>query len=672
MQDEILFHLIKITFMKKLLLIACAVSISAGLYAQKAIPKAKANIKSYSAQMFDVAEEVPVQSPSIVNAQPVNTNRGTNDITVLNIGGAANAYGLYNGGRTALWADPNLNSVSFFHRMLGAPNGPGSGFIGYDYSTDGGSTWSVNNQIYNPTIVPGANARYPQGVLVNPAGNTDPNNAYAVSVSAILDGSNAGAGSWGGLGATLNKFDGSVAAQQSWPTVGAFRNNVPDAMTVNPVTGDIFVVDNSMIAGLGNQYVDTLVITRGVVTNGEIEWTQSLLYAPVNAYGTSVADVRIAFAPDGMIGYICTLSDNGGDDFATESAYYPILYKTTDGGLTWDEDAIVVPLGGPDGLPAIVYGLMDDDQWLEFWGDPVPARDEIIFTTAFTSDFAVDFNGNPVLTTVVGVSGIHGTAGTAYSILSGTRTFASYNIFSQDGGATWLAQKLGDNLITFRGEFGATDPIAEDNRSQLTTSLDGTKMFFSWLDTDFEGQEDNVQPDIYCVGWDIINNTYSEVYNVTFLSDAWLQAFMGTASYYAFESGDGYIIPFAYQQMAVENNAIDPTLPVQYKYIPDFMIDNFDFSIGVNKVENNVTAISQNYPNPSSDITNVNVTLAKSAKVSLEVYNMVGQKVYEIPARNLTEGTHPFEINVASLKAGVYTYAVIANGERSTRKMMVN
>lgn len=661
--------------MKKLLLVACAVCISAGLFAQKALPKAKMNVKAYSAPMFDVAEDAPVQSPSIVNVQPVNTNRSTNDITVVNIGGAANAYGLYNGGRTALWADPNLNSVAFFHRMLAAPDGPGSGYIAHDLSTDGGATWSVNNQIYDPTVAPGANARYPQGVLVNPVGNTDPNNAYAVNVQPILDGSNGTAASWGGLGTTLNKLDGSVSAQLSWPTVAPFRNNVPDAMTVNPVTGDVFVVEPSLIGGLGNQYIDTLIITRGVIEDNAIEWTQSLLYAPVNVYGTSIADCRIAFAPDGMTGYICTLSDNGDDEFATESAYYPILYKTTDGGLTWDEDPIVVPLGGPDGLPGIVYGLMDDAQWLEFWGDPAPERDEIIFTTAFTSDFAVDFNGNPVINVVVGISAIHSATSTPYAIITTGdigEYIASYNIFSRDGGITWMAQKLGDNLITFRGDFGAVEPISEDNRSQLTTSLDGTKMFFSWLDTDFEGVVDNIQPDIFCVGWDVVENTYSEVYNVTFLSDAWLQAFMGTASYYAFESGDGYIVPFAYQQMAVVNNVIDPTLPVQYKYIPDFMIDNFDFSIGVNPVANNVTAISQNFPNPASDITNVKVTLAKTASVSLEVYNLVGQKVYEVPARNLTEGTHSFEINVAGLNAGVYTYSVIANGERSTRKMMVN
>ena len=82
-------------------------------------------------------------------------------------------------------------------------------------------------------------------------------------------------------------------------------------------------------------------------------------------------------------------------------------------------------------------------------------------------------------------------------------------------------------------------------------------------------------------------------------------------------------------------------------------------------------SISQNYPNPFNGTTQVDVTLAKNAQVSLEVYNIVGQKVYEISARNLGEGVHPFQINAANLKAGIYTYSVIANGERTTRKMMV-
>ncbi|MCD6661045.1 MAG: T9SS type A sorting domain-containing protein [Lentimicrobium sp.] len=642
--------------MKKLLLIATAVCISAGLFAQKSPVKVKSNVPTASMKLYNVDEESLLNSTTIVNnTLPRPSVKGTADITIVDLGGSANSYGLYNGGRTAIWADPNINAVAFFHRML-IP--PGSGYVAHDLSLDGGNTWTVNNQFYNPTVAPGANARYPQGVLVNPVGNTDPNNAYAVNVNPILDGSNGTAGSWGGLGAAFTKLDGTGAAQQSWPSTPPFRNNVPDAMTVNPVTGEVFVVEPSLIGGLGNQYVDTLVITRGNIAGDAITWEQELLYAPVVSYGTSVADTRIAFAPDGQTGYIMTLSDNGVDGFATGLAYYPILYKTTDGGNTWS-DAITVPLGGPDGMNGIVNGLLTDDQIAELFEEPLPARDEIAYTTAFTSDFAVDYNGNPVISVVIGVA-----ASDPYSIVSAAGFFASYNILSLDGGQTWLAQKLGANLKTFRGEWGE---VAEDNRSQLTTSYDGRYMFFSWLDTDFEGQTDNIQPDIFCVGWDVENNLYTDVVNVTFLSDAWLQAYMGTASYYALPAADGHIVPLMYQDF----NTTDPLQPVQYKYIKDFSFSAADYYIVGNSYKETVSRISQNYPNPFNGVTRVDVSLTKQANVSLEVYNLLGQKVYEIPARNLGEGTHNFQINAAGLNAGIYTYSVIANGERTTRKMVI-
>ena len=645
--------------MKKLLLIATAVCISAGLFAQKSPVKVKSDVPSVSYQVKNIDEESIVKTPSVVTAITRPAVKGTADISIVDLGGSANAFGLYNGGRTALWADPITNSVAFFHRML-IP--PGSGYGAYDISKDGGNTWTNNIQIYNPTIAPGANARYPQGVIYNPAGNTNPDNAYVSAFFPTLDGSNAGAGSWGGYGGTTTKIDGSATSQVSWPSAPPIRQNVPDGMTINPVTGDIFVTDRSMIDGLGNQYVDTLVITRGIFNaeTGVYEYEQTPFYAPVASYGTVVADNKVAFGPDGMIGYILTLSDNGQDPFATGQGYYPILYKTTDGGLTWDENAITVPLGGPDGIPGIVNDLLTDDQIAELFEAPVPARDEIGYTTAFTSDLVVDMYGNPVISVVVGVA-----ASTAYSIVSASGFFASYNIFSQDGGETWLGQKLGTNLKTFRGEWG---DVSEDNRSQATVTYDGSKVFFSWLDTDFEGQTDNLQPDIFCVGWDPQENKYTPVVNVTFLSDAWLQAYMGTASYYAFVDGDNYLVPFAYQDM----DPTDPGLPVQYKYIKDFMFKNSEFvNPGVSKIENTVAGVSQNFPNPFSGVSQVEVSLAKSAKVSLEVYNIVGQKVYEIPARNLGEGTHTFQINATSLKSGIYTYSVIANGERTTRKMMV-
>lgn len=659
-----MFHLIN-SKMKTTLLLTAALALSFSVMAQKSPVKVKANVPSASMQINNIDEVNLSVTPTQLNFTRPEV-RGTEDISIITLGTSFNTYGLYNGGRTAVWADPNINSVAFFHRMAATP---GSGYVAVDYSVDGGDTWTVDQQIFNPNAGGTAAARYPQGVIYNPQGNTNSANAYMSGLWPTLDGSNAGAGSWGGYGVATVKLDGTGLSQAGWPSEPPIRQNVPDAMTINPVTGDVFVVEPALIEGLTPNYTDTIVITRGVfnATLGTYEYEQDAFWAPMHhiADTASYADTRIAFAPDGQIGYISILGDNEGDEFATGYSYYPILYKTTDGGLTWDEDPIVVPLGGPEGLDGIVYGLLTDEQIAEVFVEPLPARDEIGYTTAFTHDFAVDAFGNPVISVVIGIY-----PGTTYSIGSSTRLFASYNIFSTDQGQTWQAQKLGDNLITFRGTWGTgDDAVSEDNRSQVTTTFDGTKMFFSWLDTDFEGLEDNNQPDIFCVGWDVASNMYTEVVNVTYFSDAWLAAFMGTASYYAFEPAAGsYEIPFVYQDM----NPNDPTAPVTYKYIKDFIFTDADFTISdAQNIITEAASVSQNFPNPFTGTSEVKIKLEKASIVGLDVFNMVGQKVYQLPVANFNAGDHKLTIDAKNLKAGIYTYSVIVNDSRINRKMIV-
>ncbi len=543
---------------------------------------------------------------------------------------------------------------------------PGSGYIAYDVSKDGGITWSVNNQVFNPTLPGTANARYPQGVIYNPAGNTVPDNSYFSGFYPTLDGSNA-TDSWGGYGASTVKLDGTGLSQIGWPSDPPIRHNVPDGMALNRVTGDIFTVEPAKVDGLGNQYTDTLVLVRGVFNSstGAYDYEETPLFVPMmhSADASSIADCKIEFAPDGQIGYIMMIGDNEMDPFATGLAYYPVLYKTTDGGITWDSDPITVIMSGSDGIEGIINDLLTDEQIATLFEPPLPARDEILYTTAFTSDFAVDFNGNPVISIVIGVA-----SATAYSIISEPGTFASYNLFSRDQGETWYGVKLGSNLKTFRGTWG---DASEDNRSQITSTYDGTMMFFSWLDTDFEGVTDNNQPDIFCAGWNLIDNTYTEVVNVTYLSDAWLQAYMGTASTYALIPAAGtYEIPFAYQSL---DATLDPTKPVQYKYIGNFTFADADFTItNTNEINTQVPMVSQNYPNPFKDRTQITLNLSGTSTVGLEVYNLVGQKVFELPSSTMSKGTNVLTIPGKNLQNGVYTYSVNINGERFTHKMIVN
>lgn len=81
--------------------------------------------------------------------------------------------------------------------------------------------------------------------------------------------------------------------------------------------------------------------------------------------------------------------------------------------------------------------------------------------------------------------------------------------------------------------------------------------------------------------------------------------------------------------------------------------------------------LSQNFPNPFTGISKVNLTLAKTSVVSLEVNDLLGRTVYQLPATSLSAGSNMLTIYSNNLKPGIYAYTVIVNGERITRKMMV-
>jgi|LSQX01.1.fsa_nt_gb hypothetical protein len=531
----------------------------------------KSDIRSDALLDRNVKENAITNTPFVNNfnvpVKPV-VDAGNRDIvSVIPIGGSANAYGLYNGGRTALWADNNLNTVAFVHRML-IP--PGSGYLAYDVSTDGGMTFTNDIQIYDPTKDKGDNARYPQGVIYNPTGNTNPDNAYFSYFAPTLDGSNAGAGSWGGYAGGVHKLSQTASpTQQDWSSRPPFRQNVPATMTINPVSGDIWVFEPALVDGLGNQYTDSLLFTKGTWNAAleDYDYDRWVMHAPAYTEGRAAAHEKIAFAPNGQIGYMSLLWDNlDGDPFVNGAAFYPVIYKTTDGGQTWTGPTAIV-LGGPDGFESVKYYLTED-QWNNLWVNPeLVHRDSVGYTTAFDHGMVVDKNGDLHISVTIGVAGSE-----SYSIIASGGYGATFHIYSVNQGACFAAQYVTHNK-TFRGEFGE---ISEDSRSQISRTQDGSKVFLSWLDTDFEGVTDNVMPDIWCWGFDVDSRMYTDVENVTYLSEGWLEANMGTASNYVFSSGDTYTIPFVYQTFT----GGDPTQPVEFKYIQDFTFTNADFTNG--------------------------------------------------------------------------------------------
>ncbi|MFC2101998.1 T9SS type A sorting domain-containing protein [Bacteroidota bacterium] len=643
-----------------LLLMVCATGIFAQTFDKsKFSSPAKLSTAIADQDFPSVSKLIPV---SAAIPQPTGL-KSTSAVNQIAIGQAGNAYGFAYMRTTYLWADNDINSITLMHRML---NPPGTGYLAYDVSMDGGATWSNNIQVYNPTLPDGFNARYPQGVLYNPTGNTNPDNAYFSYFAPTLDGSNTGGGNdWGGYAWGTKKLaSGSLPTQHNQTSANGFKQFLPSGFTLTQL-GETWLIDEENDGSSGTYvYTGNLILGHGTWNASSEEFDYSFEHMELEIDpDDGINDVKVAFAPDGMTGWICVLSNRVVN--LPYTMYHPILFKTTDGGQTWS-DPIEVQLGGVDGLDEVKNFIADSTLEEHFTPDPVPPRDEIPYFMGFHMDFAVDAWGNPHILGVVAICDLE--AGTWWNYPG---VFAMFHIYTSDQGATWKSFNI-DYLQTFDVEYNGSSGgvVNQYNRPQVATTDDGKIVFFSFLDTHFPGSTDNDQPDIFFRDYIPSMDQHSaETENVTYLSNAMEMAKWGCMSHYVFAdvSGSNYTctIPFAYQAMT----GVDPDLPVQFWYIPDF--EKSYVVTGIDPASGPLASGIQNYPNPCSDITNININLLQASDVSITLYNTLGQKVREYNFGMLSNGPHKLTLELKSLDRGAYFYTMVAGRSNYSGKMLV-
>ena len=79
----------------------------------------------------------------------------------------------------------------------------------------------------------------------------------------------------------------------------------------------------------------------------------------------------------------------------------------------------------------------------------------------------------------------------------------------------------------------------------------------------------------------------------------------------------------------------------------------------------------QNYPNPANPSTRVGFYLPQEDNVSLELYNVLGQKVYQVDEFALNAGYHEIDLDLSEYSSGVYFYRVITAEQVETKKLML-
>ncbi|GIK23258.1 MAG: hypothetical protein BroJett005_26720 [Ignavibacteriota bacterium] len=86
--------------------------------------------------------------------------------------------------------------------------------------------------------------------------------------------------------------------------------------------------------------------------------------------------------------------------------------------------------------------------------------------------------------------------------------------------------------------------------------------------------------------------------------------------------------------------------------------------------------LGQNYPNPFNPSTTINFSLAVDSKVSLKIFNVLGQEVASLLNGQMSAGSQKVSFDASSLNSGVYFYRLEADGIdgqkfSSTKKMIL-
>jgi hypothetical protein len=76
-------------------------------------------------------------------------------------------------------------------------------------------------------------------------------------------------------------------------------------------------------------------------------------------------------------------------------------------------------------------------------------------------------------------------------------------------------------------------------------------------------------------------------------------------------------------------------------------------------------ALAQNYPNPFNPTTNIDFSLKEAGRVSLTVYNTLGQEVYRVVDGNYNAGRFTVSFSGNNLSSGVYVYRIQITGANS-------
>lgn len=595
-------------------------------------------------------------------------------------GHASNIFTSLRPSQNQVFADPASGTVVFIHRqdinLFGGVTAD-NGRLRYSISTDGGSSITEDVGILNSTYTRAT--RYPQVLIYNPNNATDGLNTELVWAAPTLQPSLSGwDGHANGLSATTLTTPSSTENYQFQSMV----SGLPGGLSQRPGTDEFFMVESPIRND--STVADSIFLYKGVYNSqtSNVDWSRDQVLT-ANTYkgfdGTGrQSSPNLAFSPDGNTAWVGALGDLIG---GADSVYHPILYRSTDGGVTWGSP-IEVQL---ENIPWIMDSLTAT-AYLSQSFDTVLVTSP---TTTFDFDLTVDANGNPHFFCTVGAAEVRATtgavqgAGKQYSIYP-FYTPMMVDIYSTDGGLTWDAHYISP-LNTFRTDV--PDDVTIDAYPQIARNQAGDRIFFSWSDTDtlLAGSTiDNIAPNLRIAALRIsdgFQTCYKRIEgNIN--EDGVLTP---TMSPLVLEDNGKYTLPVVSARLISNANS-----PVEYHYlglISTLCEDDFkdpstlDYTYSFNgECYNNQfcenVSIEEHaqekvnwsvFPNPANQSIQVDLSAFEGKTVDLKAYDLNGRMVADFGKTNQST----YSANVSSLSNGTYILEATEGENRMSLKFIV-
>ena len=713
--------------MKKQLLFGSALLLAITSYAQTTGAKIKpsgiidANRKAY----INIKESTNANKLNINPSNNlVNINEAAKDASIQNpptniswklIAGSRNTFGMGLSATRPLQYNDNVNGVSFIHRCSATYSGApvnNSGAIVAEISTNWGATWDSTCIWSNGATL----ARYPQGAIYNPVGNTNINNTYVVGTGPSTDGTN-WLGNWyaskqlgtGNYNATASAAANAMQLLSCTATTYAATQYGPQLFSYGFTSSD-----DGAIHAIAPVYETQQTncrggkIVKGTFNAGVFTWATDSIIPPtapqVIATGKNVwPRMQMAWNEAGTVGYALFL---GPLNTATLSnrGYQPIVYKTTNSGTTWAllpgidfNSAAMAPIKAPIAavnsnsnleIPFFYVGegfdcVVDANNKLHIASTIVGTARNHVDSLTYSFSFTTSINPND------GYQWAHTPGNRPYLydfIGDGTSawTYKTIDSLSSEGPSSNAADPATAGFAENPWDANPTNKIEIDSRIQLGRTPNGQYITYSWSESDSTvtngAKKWNNLPNIKTRCLNVSTNSLSPTkINVSKVAVGQGTnnpnvANRATLHYMSPTTGSAVVtgtLTDIKTPFTVTNSNPYAQLGNNSTYFSSNTL-SYAFPITIGVTENVLSNVTNSiiYPNPTKNNATLAIDVKDNTTVSVGIYNLVGALVKTINA-NATVGANTINLDLTNLTSGIYLATVKVGNATSTKKIII-